>query len=218
MTLPATALSTTSTRSVIALLGTVALTVFFPFSIRLAHGTADQSPTELPYLPALEGRRETPFHVHGIRHSRSTCTTTETTSPAALAMDVERRSLSRAVVVVAQTAGMFVLTLIGSLYFRETDLAAILRDLRLSPFAATEEDTRIGLYLFLLAFLYSIPLWVQSLWTEWHRDASGMRQPATVSPDSWPRLAVQGLACGAAFAAILVLRSQVSLDFIYFQF
>jgi hypothetical protein len=50
MTLPGTARSPTSTRSVIALLGTVALTVFFPFSIRLAQGTVDQSQTELPYL------------------------------------------------------------------------------------------------------------------------------------------------------------------------
>jgi D-alanyl-lipoteichoic acid acyltransferase DltB (MBOAT superfamily) len=132
--------------------------------------------------------------------------------------NVERRPLSRAIVVVAQTAGMFVLTLIGWLFFRETELAALFRDLQLSPWAASEQDTRIGVYLFLLAFLYSIALWVQSLWAEWHRDASGMRQPATVAPDGWPRLAVQGLACGAAFAAILVLRSQVSLDFIYFQF
>jgi hypothetical protein len=34
----------------------------------------------------------------------------------------------------------------------------------------------------------------------------------------WPRMVLQGLACGAAFAAILVLRSRASLDFIYFQF
>ena len=29
---------------------------------------------------------------------------------------------------------------------------------------------------------------------------------------------MQGAACGLAFAAILVLRSRTSLDFIYFQF
>jgi hypothetical protein len=34
----------------------------------------------------------------------------------------------------------------------------------------------------------------------------------------WPRLVLQGIGCGLAFAAILVLRSQASLDFIYFQF
>jgi hypothetical protein len=31
-------------------------------------------------------------------------------------------------------------------------------------------------------------------------------------------VALQGVACGLAFAAILVLRSHASLDFIYFQF
>ena len=35
---------------------------------------------------------------------------------------------------------------------------------------------------------------------------------------SWPRLVLQGVACGLALAAILVLRSRTSLDFIYFQF
>jgi hypothetical protein len=37
-------------------------------------------------------------------------------------------------------------------------------------------------------------------------------------PPGWPRAAVQGVACGLAFAAILLLRSRASLDFIYFQF
>jgi alginate O-acetyltransferase complex protein AlgI len=120
--------------------------------------------------------------------------------------------------IVAQTAGMFVLTLIGWLLFRETDLAAIVRDLRLSPFTASVQDTNTGLYLFLLAFVYSIPLWIQSIWVEWHRDAAGVRQPAPVVSGVWPRMVLQGLACGAAFTAILVLRSRASLDFIYFQF
>ena len=120
--------------------------------------------------------------------------------------------------IAAQTAGMFALTLIGWLLFRETELAAIVRDLQLSPFAASEQDRRIGLYLFLLAFVYSLPLWVQSVWVEVHRDAAGIRQPAPVGLAGWPRVALQGLACGAAVAAILVLRSRASLDFIYFQF
>ena len=51
-----------------------------------------------------------------------------------------------------------------------------------------------------------------------HRDAAGVRQPAPVVSGMLPRTIVQGLACGAAFAAILILRSRASLDFIYFQF
>jgi alginate O-acetyltransferase complex protein AlgI len=114
-------------------------------------------------------------------------------------------------VAVLQVAGMFVLTLVGWLLFRETDLSAIGRDLRLSPFAAPDLDRRAALYLFVLTLVYSLPLWIHSLWAE--------IGPAP-SPEarSWPRLVLQGVACGLAFAAILVFRSRTSLDFIYFQF
>ncbi len=116
---------------------------------------------------------------------------------------------------IPQVAGMFALTLIGWLLFRETELSAIVRDLRLSPFGVSGLDRQTGLYLFLLAFLYSIPLWVQSAWVELTRQEPVAPEPAL---PRWPTLALQGLACGLAFAAILVLRSRTSLDFIYFQF
>jgi hypothetical protein len=106
---------------------------------------------------------------------------------------------------------MFILTLIGWLLFRETELSAIVRDLKLSPFDSSPFDRQAGLYLFLLAFGYSIPLWAQSLWVELHRD-----EPARET--GWGTAVLRAAACGAAFAAILVLRSRTSLDFIYFQF
>ena len=111
----------------------------------------------------------------------------------------------------AQTAGMFVLTLVGWLLFRETELSAIVRDLRLSPFHSSAFERQAGLYLFLLAFGYSLPLWIQSIWVEMHRD-----QPE--APATWETATLRAVACGAAFATILVLRSKTSLDFIYFQF
>jgi len=111
-----------------------------------------------------------------------------------------------------QIAGMFALTLVGWLLFRETELSAIVRDLTLVPWHSTPADRQIGVYLFLLAFGYSIPLWVQSIWVETHR---GRPAPAE---ESWGRAGLRALAYGAAFAAILVLRSRTSLDFIYFQF
>jgi len=116
---------------------------------------------------------------------------------------------------VPQIAGMFALTLVGWLLFRETELAAIVRDLRLSPVGVPDVDRQTGLYLFLLTFLYSIPLWIQSIWVELHRTAIS---ESDYSLPGWPTLALQGLACGVAFATILVLRSRTSLDFIYFQF
>ena len=130
----------------------------------------------------------------------------------------ERHPLAAGLATIAQIAGMFALTLIGWLLFRETELPAIVRALTLSPFSAPPDDRSTGLYLFLLTLLYSVPLWAQSIWVEWHRDESGVRRPAPLVPAGWSRVAVQGLACGLAFAAILLLRSRASLDFIYFQF
>ena len=114
-----------------------------------------------------------------------------------------------------QIVGMFALTCFGWLLFRETSLRDIVRDVSLSPFHSTPLDREAGLYLFLLAFLYSIPLWIQSVWVELGREtpAAGPRPVA-----AWPIMAFKAAACGIAFAAILVLRSRTSLDFIYFQF
>jgi D-alanyl-lipoteichoic acid acyltransferase DltB (MBOAT superfamily) len=119
-----------------------------------------------------------------------------------------------------QILGMFVLTNIGWLLFRETELAAIVRDLRLSPFGVSELDRQTGVYLFLLAFAYSVPLWMQSVWAELSGRQAGddLHVDPRAPLPSWPRLALQGVACGLALAAILVLRSRTSLDFIYFQF
>jgi alginate O-acetyltransferase complex protein AlgI len=120
-------------------------------------------------------------------------------------------ALARPLVTVLQIAGMFMLTLFGWLLFRETELRAISRDLRLSPFAASALDRQAGLYLFALALMYSMPLWIHDVWAE-------LAPAPAAATSQWPRLALQGVACGLAFAAILVLRSRTSLDFIYFQF
>jgi alginate O-acetyltransferase complex protein AlgI len=112
----------------------------------------------------------------------------------------------------AKIAGMFVLTLVGWLLFRETEFHAIVRDLRLVPWHSTVADRQIGLYLFLLALGYSLPLWAQSLWVERRRGEHPLEE------GRWSGAALRALACGLAFAAILVLRSRTSLDFIYFQF
>jgi alginate O-acetyltransferase complex protein AlgI len=116
---------------------------------------------------------------------------------------------------VPQILGMFVLTNVGWLIFRETEVSAIFRDLTLSPFGVPDLDRQVGVYLFLLALLYSLPLWIQSLWVE----ASRAWSPTDRAPAlSWSRVALQGAACGLALVAILLLRSRTSLDFIYFQF
>ena len=85
-------------------------------------------------------------------------------------------------------------------------------------FSASAADRQAGLYLFLLALLYSLPLWAQSIWVELNRGEAGEREPRAERHPSWAGVLLQGAACGLAFAAILVLRSRTSLDFIYFQF
>src|SRR4029450_5326950 len=72
-----------------------------------------------------------------------------------------RKPLAAGLLTTAQIVGMFALTMIGWLLFRETELSAVVRDLTLSPFAAPADDRGTGLYLFLLALLYSLPLWVR---------------------------------------------------------
>jgi hypothetical protein len=113
---------------------------------------------------------------------------------------------------------MFFLTLIGWLIFRETELDHLWRDLRLTPASSTELDRWTGIYLFLLAALYSMPLWVQDIWAE----AGGRHLAGAVdTPEpavNWPRVAMQALVCGVMLAAVLTLRSSAALNFIYFSF
>ena len=113
---------------------------------------------------------------------------------------------------------MFVLTCVGWLIFRETELHQLLADVRLSPSASTALERSAGLYLFLLALLYSIPLWVHDVWAE----LGGLDLTAAIDrPESqarWGRVATQAAVCGVLFAVILTLRSQTALNFIYFAF
>jgi hypothetical protein len=117
-----------------------------------------------------------------------------------------------------QIAGMFVLTNIGWLLFRETEFEALVRDFGLSPFGSSVLGRHTGAYLFFLALLYSIPLWVQSFWAELRgRDLVSAMIADEVRTDARV-VTAQALLAGLLFAGVLVLHSVTSLDFIYFQF
>jgi alginate O-acetyltransferase complex protein AlgI len=118
-----------------------------------------------------------------------------------------------------QVVAMFVLTCIGWLIFRETELSQLVADLRLVPSASTPLERSTGLYLFMLTLIYSAPLWVHDLWAE----LGGPDLVAAIDAKSqdaprWGRVAAQVVLCGVLFAAILTLRSQTALNFIYFAF
>ncbi len=113
---------------------------------------------------------------------------------------------------------MFVLTCVGWLIFRETELSQLVSDLQLMPWDSTAAGRSAGLYLFLLVFLYSIPLWIHDLWAE--AGAPDLVKAIDVGEPNprWARVAAQATLCGVLFAVILVMRSQTALNFIYFAF
>lgn len=117
-----------------------------------------------------------------------------------------------------RVAGMFVLTCIGWLIFRETELSQLVRHFQLSPWETTALGRSAGLYLFLLVALYSIPLWIHDVWAELQAPDLSAAIEVPERAVRWPRVATQAALCGLMVAAILVLRSQTALDFIYFAF
>ena len=111
-----------------------------------------------------------------------------------------------------QIAAMFVMTCVGWLIFRETELHQLIADFQLSPSATTDVGRSTGVYLFLLVSLYSIPLWIHDLWVE-------LRGARVFGEErAWGSIAAQAALCGVMFALILTLRSEASLNFIYFAF
>jgi alginate O-acetyltransferase complex protein AlgI len=110
----------------------------------------------------------------------------------------------------------FILVCVGWLLFRETDIQMLWRDLSLTPWASTRADRLVGGYLFLLAALYSLPIWIEGVWST-YGPSRRVITDAAAERRGWT-IAGQAILAGLALAGVLVLRSQQSLDFIYFQF
>lgn len=108
---------------------------------------------------------------------------------------------------------MFVLTNIGWLIFREHNVGRLWRALTLDPAATPAREWQVAGYLAMTVVLFASPLVLHTVW-----DVLLRARLARLSV--WPRL---GWWLGTAvsvvlFAGILVLRSNTSQDFIYFQF
>jgi hypothetical protein len=129
----------------------------------------------------------------------------------------EARSDMWAVLEPLQVLGMFLLTCVGWLIFRETDVHMLWRDLTLSPWTTTLADRQVGRYLFLLTFVYSLPLWAHGVWAVYVAPGIRRREPPDTAWGGWTTTA-QAVLAGLAIATMLVFRSRQSLDFIYFQF
>ena len=115
-----------------------------------------------------------------------------------------------------QIALTFVFMMGGWLFFRETNPDFLFRFLTLSPFDTTPHEREIARYLFVTALTWSLPLVADDMIALWRERVGYWRPVAAWRPAA--RLALESLAIGVCFTSILVLRSRVSLDFIYFPF
>lgn len=132
------------------------------------------------------------------------------------ALERPRRGWGHAITA-GQIALMFVLTNIGWLMFRETNLQYLVKWFTLSPVDGSALERQAALYLFGLAGLYSLPLWIHSALVAWQ--PSWRRRVERWGPHGeWLHAASQAAVVAVMVMTILVLRSRTSLDFIYFQF
>lgn len=116
---------------------------------------------------------------------------------------------------ILRVALTFALVHIGWLFFRETNVDAIGRALRLDPLEATVAHWRMGLGLVAETGIYAFPLFVV---------LPGLQRlgllPALddARQITWRWTFAQGLAFAACLLGILLFRSEVGSDFIYFAF
>ena len=108
---------------------------------------------------------------------------------------------------------VFSLVMVGWLLFRETHADTLARYLTLNPFAATDLDWRVALYLVSTIALYSLPLMiVGGMEARLINDGAVTRIWSRHSPLLQTALAT------VMMLVIVLLRSPQSSDFIYFQF
>jgi hypothetical protein len=112
---------------------------------------------------------------------------------------------------------------VGWLFFRETNPDFLRRWFVLTPAESTLIERQVGVYLFVLAATWGVPLFADDLWAfgrdrGWRPVRWAEATWEALGPGSVTRAVLQGVGAGVLVTLILVLRSRVSLDFIYFQF
>jgi D-alanyl-lipoteichoic acid acyltransferase DltB (MBOAT superfamily) len=112
---------------------------------------------------------------------------------------------------------------VGWLFFRETNPDFLRRWLVLSLSESTVMERQVGIYLLVLAATWGVPLFLDDVWAlgrerRWRVIEAAEARWTAMGPSSISRALLQAAAAGVMVTLILVLRSRVSLDFIYFQF
>jgi D-alanyl-lipoteichoic acid acyltransferase DltB (MBOAT superfamily) len=106
----------------------------------------------------------------------------------------------------------FVLVTIGWMMFRETDVALIARNFSLTPMHVSRSDIDIGLYIFALAGIYSLPLWAHGF-VDYYCAVS---QTRLLEAEPWRWLVP--FFFSILLFGILAFGNFDSTSFIYFQF
>ncbi|MFN0130424.1 MAG: MBOAT family O-acyltransferase [Verrucomicrobiales bacterium] len=109
----------------------------------------------------------------------------------------------------------FLLVHFGWLLFREHQLANIGRALQLNPFDATTSHWRMGFGLVVETWIYAFPLLILLPALQWLRLIPAVDDPRLLT---WRWSLAQGVALAGCLLGILLLRSEVGSDFIYFAF
>jgi len=109
----------------------------------------------------------------------------------------------------------FVLVHIGWLMFREHNVTAIGHAFSLNPWDAPVAHWRMGLGLVVEAWLYGLPLLVVLPLLQAARWLPAVDDPRLLT---WRWTILQGLALALCLLGVLLLRSEVGSDFIYFSF
>ena len=108
---------------------------------------------------------------------------------------------------------MFVLTNIGWLIFREQNVGRLWQALTLNPTDTPVREWQVAGYLAMTVVLFASPLVLHTVWDVLLRERLA-RLGLWAKVGWWVGTAVSV----ALFTGILVLRSNTSQDFIYFQF
>jgi alginate O-acetyltransferase complex protein AlgI len=111
-----------------------------------------------------------------------------------------------------KVAVTFALTCAGWLLFRERNLPQLLHDLAQVRGAASGVQWQVGFYLALLCLVYALPL-VAEMLMQRHNE-----QLLIAVGESWKRFGSEAVAAAVLLGGIILGRSVVASDFIYFQF
>ncbi len=108
----------------------------------------------------------------------------------------------------------FVLVHMGWFLFRADDLSILWDSVSAQTLGTAVGSVSVTMFLFFQVALYSLPLWIAAV----YRAARGCDWYTDVIGRTFVNIPIKTGIAMALFVAILMLRSQVNVDFIYFQF